>query len=149
MDKKRLVDGTTALAEKRPRVIKIEPAERPQNVRLRVAAYVNELTFTQCKRIVMQISSTITARIRYTISLFMLKHPSVAQKIRITLQYDYIMQSTNFSIPVSIQMCNFSMNAVLFRRFACLPAAFLTVWGGQTKGETPLQRDVEDAVPYK
>ena len=37
--KKRLVDGTTALAEKRPRVIKIEPAERPQNVRLRVAAY--------------------------------------------------------------------------------------------------------------
>ena len=39
MDKKRLVDGTTALAEKRPRVIKIEPAERPQNVRLRVAAY--------------------------------------------------------------------------------------------------------------
>ena len=39
MDKKRLVDGTTALAEKRPRVIKIESAERPQNVRLRVAAY--------------------------------------------------------------------------------------------------------------
>lgn len=39
MDKKRLVDGTTALAEKRPRVIKIEPVERPQNVRLRVAAY--------------------------------------------------------------------------------------------------------------
>ena len=39
MDKKRLVDGTTALAEKRPRVIKIEPAERPQNVQLRVAAY--------------------------------------------------------------------------------------------------------------
>lgn len=39
MDEKRLVDGTTALAEKRPRVIKIEPAERPQNVRLRVAAY--------------------------------------------------------------------------------------------------------------
>ena len=37
MDKKRLVDGTTALAEKRPRVIKIEPAERPQNVRLRGA----------------------------------------------------------------------------------------------------------------
>ena len=39
MDKKRLVDGTTALAEKQSRVIKIEPAERPQNVRLRVAAY--------------------------------------------------------------------------------------------------------------
>ena len=39
MDKKRLVDGTTALAEKQPRVIKIEPAEQTQNVRLRVAAY--------------------------------------------------------------------------------------------------------------
>lgn len=39
MDEKRLVDGTTALAEKQPRVIKIEPTERPQNVRLRVAAY--------------------------------------------------------------------------------------------------------------
>jgi hypothetical protein len=32
----------------------------------------------------------------------------------ITIQYDYTMQSTNFSIPVSIQMCNFSMNAALF-----------------------------------
>ena len=39
MDEKRLVDGATALAEKQARVIKIEPAERPQNVRLRVAAY--------------------------------------------------------------------------------------------------------------
>ena len=39
MDEKRLVDGATALAEKQPRVIKIEPTERPQNVRLRVAAY--------------------------------------------------------------------------------------------------------------
>ena len=39
MDEKRLVDGATALAEKQSRVIKIEPAERPQNVRLRVAAY--------------------------------------------------------------------------------------------------------------
>lgn len=38
MDEK-LIDGATALAEKQPRVIKIEPAERPQNVRLRVAAY--------------------------------------------------------------------------------------------------------------
>ena len=35
-------------------------------------------------------------------------------------------------------MCNFSMNAVLFRRFACRLAAFLAVWGGQTEGETPL-----------
>ena len=39
MDEKRLVDGATALAEKQPRVIKIESAERPQNVWLRVAAY--------------------------------------------------------------------------------------------------------------
>ena len=38
MDEKRLVDGATALAEKQSCVIKIEPAERPQNVRLRVAA---------------------------------------------------------------------------------------------------------------
>ena len=43
MDEKRLVDGTTALAEKQPRVIKIEPAERPQNVRLRVAAYTPKI----------------------------------------------------------------------------------------------------------
>lgn len=39
MDKKRLVEGTTALAEKQSRIITIEPTERPQNVRLRVAAY--------------------------------------------------------------------------------------------------------------
>ena len=39
MDEKRLVEGTTALAEKQSRIIKIEPTERPQNVRLRVAAY--------------------------------------------------------------------------------------------------------------
>lgn len=43
MDEKRLVDGATALAEKQPRVIKIEPTERPQNVRLRVAAYVRNI----------------------------------------------------------------------------------------------------------
>ena len=30
------------------------------------------------------------------------------------------------------------MNAALFRRFACRPAAFLAVWGGQPKGKTPL-----------
>ena len=42
MNEKRLVDGTTALAEKQPRVIKIEPAERSQNVRLRVAAYTRD-----------------------------------------------------------------------------------------------------------
>ena len=30
------------------------------------------------------------------------------------------------------------MNAVLFRRFACRPAAFCAVWGGQTERETPL-----------
>ena len=30
------------------------------------------------------------------------------------------------------------MNAALFRRLACRPAAFLVVWGGQTERETPL-----------
>ena len=30
------------------------------------------------------------------------------------------------------------MNAALFRRFACRPAAFCAVWDGQAKGETPL-----------
>ena len=54
------------------------------------------------------------------------------------IQYDYTMQSTNFSITASIQMCNFSMNAALFRRLACRPAAFLAVWGGQTEREAPL-----------
>ena len=68
-----------------------------------------------------------------TISLFMLKPPSVVQKILIIFQCDYTMQSANFSIPVSIQMCNFSMNAVLFRRFACRLAAFLAVWGRQRR----------------
>ena len=32
-------------------------------------------------------------------------------------------------------MCNFSMNSVLFCRFACRPAAFFAVWGGQTERE--------------
>ena len=30
------------------------------------------------------------------------------------------------------------MNSVLFCRFACRPAAFFAVWGGQTERETPL-----------
>ena len=30
------------------------------------------------------------------------------------------------------------MNAALFRRLACRPAAFLAVWGGQTEREAPL-----------
>ena len=54
------------------------------------------------------------------------------------IQYDYIMRSEVFSTNAFIQICNFSMNAALFRRFACHPAAFLAVWGGQTEGETPL-----------
>ena len=61
-------------------------------------------------------------------------------KSLITIQYDYTMQSANFSIPVSIQMCNFSMNAVLFRRFACRPAAFLAVWDRQEKSATAFRR---------
>ena len=54
------------------------------------------------------------------------------------IQYDYIMRSEVFSTNAFIQICNFSMNAALFRRFACRPAAFLAVWGGQPKGKTPL-----------
>ena len=54
------------------------------------------------------------------------------------IKYNYTMQSTNFSITASIQMCNLSMNAALFRRLACRLAAFLAVWGGQTERETPL-----------
>ena len=38
MAEKHLTDGTTALAAQ-PRVIKIEAAEKPENTRLRVAAY--------------------------------------------------------------------------------------------------------------
>ena len=54
------------------------------------------------------------------------------------IQYDYIMRSEVFSTNAFIQICNFSMNAALFRRFACRLAPFLAVWGGQTEGETPL-----------
>ena len=54
------------------------------------------------------------------------------------IQYDYIMRSEVFSTNAFIQICNFSMNAALFRRLACRPAAFLAVWGGQTERETPL-----------
>ena len=35
-------------------------------------------------------------------------------------------------------MCNFSMNAALFRCFAGGSPAFLSVWGGQTERKTPL-----------
>ena len=54
------------------------------------------------------------------------------------IQYDYIMRSEVFSTNAFIQICNFSMNAALFRRFACRPAAFRAIWGGQTERETPL-----------
>ena len=54
------------------------------------------------------------------------------------IQYDYIMRSEVFSTNAFIQICNFSMNAALFRRFACRHAAFLVVWGGQTEREPPL-----------
>ena len=54
------------------------------------------------------------------------------------IQYDYIMRSEVFSTNAFIQICNFSMTAALFRRFACRPAAFLVVWGGQTEREAPL-----------
>ena len=46
------------------------------------------------------------------------------------------MQGTSFSIPVSIQMCNFSMHAALFCRFAGGSPAFLAVWGmGRSDGK--------------
>ena len=54
------------------------------------------------------------------------------------IQYDYIMRSEVFSTNAFIQICNFSMNAALFRCFAGCSAAFLAVWGGQTERETPL-----------
>ena len=51
------------------------------------------------------------------------------------IQYDYIMRSEVFSTNAFIQICNFSMNAVLFRRFTCRPAAFLAIWGRQEKAQ--------------
>ena len=44
-------------------------------------------------------------------------------KSLITIQYDYTMQSANFSILVSIQICNFSMNAATLHRIICPPTA--------------------------
>ena len=54
------------------------------------------------------------------------------------IQYDYIMRSEVFSTNAFIQICNFSMNAALFRCFACRLAPFLAVWGGQAEREAPL-----------
>ena len=54
------------------------------------------------------------------------------------IQYDYIMRSEVFSTNAFIQICNFSMNAALFRRFTCRLAAFFAVRCGQTERETPL-----------
>ena len=48
------------------------------------------------------------------------------------------MRSEVFSTNAFIQICNFSMNAALFRRFDGGSPAFLAVWGGQTERETPL-----------
>lgn len=56
------------------------------------------------------------------------------------IQYDYIMRSEVFSTNAFIQICNFSMNAVLFRRFTCRPAAFLAIWGRQEKSATAFRR---------
>ena len=50
MNEKRLIDGTTALAEKQPRIIKIESTERSQNIRLRVAAYTRVSTDSEDQR---------------------------------------------------------------------------------------------------
>ena len=48
------------------------------------------------------------------------------------------MQIASSSIIIFLKGCNFSMNAALFRRFACRPPPFLAVWCSQPKGETPL-----------
>ena len=56
------------------------------------------------------------------------------------IQHDYIMRSEVFSTNAFIQICNFSMNAALFRRFACRLAAFLAVWGRQEKSATAFRR---------
>ena len=50
------------------------------------------------------------------------------------------MRSEVFSTNAFIQICNFSMNAALFRRFACRLAAFLAVWGRQEKSATDFRR---------
>ena len=42
------------------------------------------------------------------------------------------------SICCVARSCNFSMNAALFRRLACRPAAFLAVRRGQPEGEPSL-----------
>ena len=39
------------------------------------------------------------------------------------IQYDYTMQSANFSIPISAQICNISMNAATLHRIICPPTA--------------------------
>jgi hypothetical protein len=48
------------------------------------------------------------------------------------------MQIASSSIIIFLKGCNFSMNAALFRRFACRPPPFLAVRCSQPKGETPL-----------
>ena len=44
-------------------------------------------------------------------------------KSLITTQYDYTMQSASFSIPISAQICNISMNAATLHRIICPPTA--------------------------
>ena len=44
-------------------------------------------------------------------------------KSLITIQYDYTMQSASFSIPISAQICNISMNAATLHRIICPPTA--------------------------
>ena len=41
------------------------------------------------------------------------------------------------------------MNAALFRRLACRPAAFCAVWDGQAKGETPLANHKLHAARFR
>ena len=44
-------------------------------------------------------------------------------KSLITIQYNYTMQSASFSIPISTQICNISMNAATLHRIICPPTA--------------------------
>ena len=44
-------------------------------------------------------------------------------KSLITIQYDCTIQSVSFSIPISAQICNISMNAATLHRITCPPTA--------------------------
>ena len=63
MADKKLTDGTLALEQKKPRIITISAAERPQDVKLRVAAYARVSTSSEDQL------NSFTAQNRYYTSL--------------------------------------------------------------------------------